>query len=353
MKYYIKEWFDRPDRLNTAGSKARRDAEEIASREGYAPFEIAVAKSPNPADSIIVKLRRHREVYRQWKRFSRQLCMKDSVLIQLPLMNNSIFLKKILKEMKKKGIVTVGLVHDLEVLRLRGKEKASLKSRVRALMEERNIIWQCGKVIVHNDRMKKYLLQRGMDEKRIIDLEIFDYLTKEQGKPAKKAEKTVCIAGNLLPDKAEYLYHIRDEKVLYRLYGVGYEKGTKGNFCYMGCFPPEELPGKLNGAFGLVWDGTSTRTCKGGYGEYLRYNNPHKTSLYLAAGIPVIIWEQAALSDFVLKYGIGMTVASIDEIAGKIDNLSDEEYQSMLKNVEKISFNIRSGFYLTKALRKV
>ena len=34
-----------------------------------------------------------------------------------------------------------------------------------------------------------------------------------------------------------------------------------------------------------MWDGPSPDTCAGVYGAYLRYNNPHKTSLYLAAGL--------------------------------------------------------------------
>ena len=50
----------------------------------------------------------------------------------------------------------------------------------------------------------------------------------------------------------------------------------------------------MEGSFGLVWDGISVETCAGVYGEYLKVNNPHKTSLYLASGIPVIIWKEAA-----------------------------------------------------------
>ena len=33
---------------------------------------------------------------------------------------------------------------------------------------------------------------------------------------------------------------------------------------------------KMEGSFGLVWDGTSKDTCIGGFGEYLKFNNPHK-----------------------------------------------------------------------------
>ena len=62
----------------------------------------------------------------------------------------------------------------------------------------------------------------------------------------------------------------------------------------------------------------SSETCKGSFGEYLRINNPHKTSLYLASGIPVIIWSKAALAEFIEKNKCGITVDSLYEIADKL-----------------------------------
>lgn len=59
-----------------------------------------------------------------------------------------------------------------------------------------------------------------------------------------------------------------------------------------GSFKPEESPEHLQG----VWDGDSVDTCAGNTGAYLRYNNPHKTSLYLACGMPVIVWKEAAIA---------------------------------------------------------
>ena len=59
------------------------------------------------------------------------------------------------------------------------------------------------------------------------------------------------------------------------------------NETYFGSFLPDELPAALEGGFGLVWDGDSAETCSGVFGEYLRYNNSHKASLYLASGFPL------------------------------------------------------------------
>lgn len=356
MKYYVKERFDRPERMNTAGTKARSDVEEIASRMGYVPYEIVLAKEPDASDSLRVKWQQHLDVYKQWKSFEKQLCAGDKVLFQMPLMNNSIFLKGVLKKMRKKGVVTAAVIHDLEMLRLYRRKNAqgqALKSYIKTAMEEKQVLAQCNKVIVHNAKMKSFLAGEGIDSKNLIELGIFDYLTEAKGMTGRKKEKTVCIAGNLLPEKSKYIYALKDAGVTYRLYGPGFAEADGDRLCYMGCLPSNELPGKLDAAFGLVWDGPDIGTCSGAYGEYLRYNNPHKTSLYLAAGMPVIIWEQAALASFITDNRVGITVASLKEISGKIDALSEEEYEDMLRNAEEISGKIREGFYFTKALEQI
>ena len=109
----------------------------------------------------------------------------------------------------------------------------------------------------------------------------------------------------------------------------------------------------MEGSFGLVWDGVSAKTCEGIYGNYLRVNNPHKTSLYLASGIPVIIWKEAALADFIEKQHCGILVDSIDDITEKIKKMSDQEYCEIQKNVCDIGKKIRDGYFYKKALESV
>ena len=101
------------------------------------------------------------------------------------------------------------------------------------------------------------------------------------------------------------------------------------NETYFGSFLPDELPAALEGGFGLVWDGDSAETCSGVFGEYLRYNNSHKASLYLASGFPLVVWKQSALSHFVLEKGCGIAVESLHDLKETIDNLSDADYQDL------------------------
>ena len=108
----------------------------------------------------------------------------------------------------------------------------------------------------------------------------------------------------------------------------------------------------LKGAYGLVWDGDTAKTCSGIFGDYLRINNPHKTSLYLACGIPIITWNKAAIAQYVRKNRVGITVSSLDEINEKLKDVSKDEYNLMRKNAKKCSERVRRGYYLKKAIQE-
>ena len=109
----------------------------------------------------------------------------------------------------------------------------------------------------------------------------------------------------------------------------------------------------MEGSFGLIWDGDSLETCSGDYGKYLEYNNPHKLSLYIAAGIPVITWKGAAIADFIKKYNIGFTVNSIYEISEIIGKMTLSEYEEYKNNLKGLQEKVCSGFFTKMALEKI
>lgn len=153
----------------------------------------------------------------------------------------------------------------------------------------------------------------------------------------------------MMRHKAGYVYDLPEDQA-FNLYGIGYEDENRPGVVYHGAFPPDDLPFEVEGSFGLVWDGDTRSTCSGTYGEYLRINNPHKTSMYLASGIPVIIWEEAALADFVRRHHCGITVASLDEIGKTLREMPEEEYRLLVKNAGRMSARLRSGSYTRRAL---
>ena len=125
------------------------------------------------------------------------------------------------------------------------------------------------------------------------------------------------------------------------------------NMTYCGSFLPNIIPYNLNGSFGLIWDGDTVSECTGLMGEYTRYNNPHKLSMYIAAGLPVIVWKESAIARFVIDNNIGLTVNNLTEIEGYIKKLDNNDYNDFLRNIKKLQKEVCSGYFTNKALTKV
>ena len=162
----------------------------------------------------------------------------------------------------------------------------------------------------------------------------------------------IVFAGNLA--KSAFLNQLSgsDLRVKFHLYGPGISDDVKENMMvdYKGSYPPEEIPYRLEGSFGLIWDGTLLNTCDGSFGQYMRYNNPHKLSLYVSAGLPVIVWKQAAIADFVEKNHIGFAVESLYDIQHILQHLSNENYAVFLENVQRLQRQVTVGDFTTRAL---
>ncbi|MFT8669833.1 MAG: galactofuranosyltransferase, partial [Liquorilactobacillus hordei] len=239
-------------------------------------------------------------------------------------------------------------------IRIVKREDISLLKRCIIKVEEKFTFKQSRWIIVHNETMSKFLRKNGVASRKLVSLNIFDYLVTnfDRGKSDfayLNKKRPIIIAGTLRVHKASYAYHLPSD-MKFNLYGPGFTGKNRPNIDYKGSFAPNKLPNILDGSFGLVWDGDSIESCTGIYGEYMEINNPHKASLYLSAGIPVIIWSKAALSKFILDNKCGFTVNSIFEIKSRIASLTDEEYGELKKNAEFIGSRLRKGFYLKKIL---
>lgn len=356
MNYYI-------DRIrkkeNTAGDKAPADIAEICDSMGMKRFEMPMF--PENRGKLYQKIWIFIICMWCWIRLIMLLHSDDVVFYQHPMYGNRILKEMIPGIKKKKKCKFVAVIHDLESLR-KGVEGLKADNSKTNQIADGVLLRHFDKIICHNKYMKRYLMEQGFDASRLISLDIFDYLGKSTRKQTTKSVIPSCaIAGNLSKGKCGYIYKIFDEQkngknktLQMHLYGSYYEKGEEfSNVIYHGSFKPEELPEHLEGDFGLVWDGTSAHTCTGNTGEYLRFNNPHKVSLYLASNMPVIVWREAAIADFVLENGVGLTIDSLYELEELIRNVTVEQYNNMCKNVEKISKRLRQGYYFRRAVEKV
>ena len=207
-------------------------------------------------------------------------------------------------------------------------------------------------LIVHNDVMKSYFMSKNVPENKIVVLDIFDYLCNCNDNKKIVFSKNITIAGNLDVQKSPYIGLLNTVKnVKFNLYGPNYQNDDHlSNICYKGLVKSDLLPDELREGFGLVWDGTSIETCEGATGQYLRYNNPHKLSLYLVAGLPIVIWAQAAEASFVQNNNLGICVNSLLELEDALENVTEQKYEEYCDAVKKIRKKLCNGKYMQKAI---
>ena len=349
MKYYLKDSFLHNAHEKNAGSKARNDVEAILISEGYEGLELKVE---NWYKMNFFKAQQHK--YRATKSVFDQLGAGDELVIQFPIIHHTFFISQLIKQAQKRGAKFYLLIHDIETLRHAAGSEVKFRHKVRNYFQEKKALMSVDGIIVHNDIMKKVLVGQGVPADKMVSLEIFDYLIPNFAeKPNLQKDQPIIVAGNLNPAKSGYLYNL-PEQPAYNLYGVGYDESRAlKNTTYFGSFMPDDLPAALEGSFGLVWDGDSSETCQGSYGNYLRFNNSHKASLYLASGFPVVVWKESALAHFILEKSCGIAVASLHDLEAALENLTEKEYADLSENARRIGKDLREGYYLRSALKKL
>ena len=280
----------------------------------------------------------------QYKKLCRKINPGDIVLLQYPV--NRLLMKRIYKMLNRKQVHSITLIHDIDYLRnvpLGNRGVVGMKNLELFLLSQSEYL------ICHNDSMIKVLKDAGL-KSNFVSLRLFDYLYEGAG--AKKiGDGSVVVAGNLLEKKAGYLYGLSGQKFKLSLYGSNLgENFNNPNAEYHGSFPPDRLIENIEGDYGLVWDGPSTDACTGDYGNYLKVNNPHKVSLYLAAGLPVIVWKESAVYRFIIENGVGFGIGSLSDID---EEIKKHDHAEMAENVKKIQKKIRTGYFIKTALGEV
>ena len=169
---------------------------------------------------------------------------------------------------------------------------------------------------------------------------------------AHKKENAVKIAfaGNL--NKSEFLSAMEiPSDVRMELWGKldpEREKTLAEGCHYHGILSSDEIPfavGEMD--YGLVWDGSGKDEIEGGLGEYLRYNNSHKCALYLASGIPVIVWSRSGMANFVREHACGIT---IDRLGDLDQAIHTADYEKLKEAALAVAPKLWEGYYLSQAI---
>lgn len=327
------------DKINTASSKAVQDCKSILSDMGYLDFSI---------DDILLNDSFYRfKLIVRFIKFCLSIKKNAIVAVQYPLTSGNSLFKYFIKAAKIRGVKIFCIVHDLDDLRY--PDNANIKESKNA-----NTLNDYDCVIVHNDVMKNWLLQHGLTTKVVI-LQAFDYLAVIKTNALATREthelKRIAFAGNLSKSKFVYVLNIIDSWY-FNLYGPNYlpEKASiVKNICWQGSLSPDEIVTELQGAFGLIWDGEYIDRLDTTYGGYLKYNYPHKLSLYLAAGLPVLAPRMAAVSTFITYHNIGILIDSLTDLTTL--DITPENYSILKNNVLKVSHGIKTGKYFTAAVK--
>lgn len=327
-----------PQNIYNAGYKAKND--------------IRLALTGQVEDLTVAECFRWDKLPAFWRLLGqlRRLPTGAELIMQCPIYSffNKKFLPLLCRAIQKRQLRLTLILHDVDSLRYYDGALNKLEQQLYGLAH---------RVIVHNEEMKKVLWDtHGIPTEKMVVLGIFDYLLDEVPAGADETyTKTVLVAGNLDPQKSGYLYRLGElaQTVPLNLYGGNFDADQAADSLhYMGSFPPDRLPDELRGNFGLIWDGDSTDTCSGQTGQYLRINNPHKTSLYLAAGFPVIIWSEAALAPFITQNGLGLAVGSLADLPERLAQLTNQEYAAMRQAAATFGARLRQGEYIRRALAR-
>lgn len=320
-----------------SNNKAKSDIDDIIKEMGF---------------SNLTSIKKNKNMF---ARFTTKICGVTRILTQLKR-DDILFLQYPMKKFYKiactfahlKGAKVVTVIHDLGTFR---RHKLTPE-------QENSRLSRTDFIIVHNEKMKEHLLHYGC-KAQLYCLDIFDYLS-----PTEPATYTtphhpwsVVYAGGLGKWRNEFLYklepHIHNWSL--DIYGNGFEKEYAEDWkhiIYHGFMNSEDFVARIQADFGLVWDGDSINECSGDWGEYLKINNPHKTSFYLRSGLPVIVWSQAAMAPFVIKHGIGICVNSLADIGTALNSLTKEQYQAMKENAIRTGKRLGQGYFIKQALNK-
>lgn len=331
-KYYISKNYSN---VTTAGNKAKTDIEAILVMNGYKNAGLQQTHIPGKIKGFLRTLLGVLKLPFSLRR-------GGILVLQYPLKK---YYNWCCRMAHLRGCKVVTVIHDLGAFR---RKKLTISQEMKKLHLSDYLI-------VHNRSMEKWLLENGYKHP-MGRVEIFDYLsdTTAVERPTPRPPYRVVYAGGLGYRKNPFLFDVPPllGKWSLMLYGFATDLEKiedRRYFHHMGFVPSDQLVERVEGDFGLVWDGDSAETCTGAFGEYLRYNNPHKTPLYIRCQLPIIIWSEAAMAPFVLENGIGITVDSLALVGDALDALSPEEYTRMKENTKEIGRKLSQGYYFSTA----
>lgn len=325
----------------SAGSKAKQDYEDIIVSLGGINLGLKRTHFHNKVVTFILNLAGVIKCC-----FS--LHKGDKLVLQYPIKK---YFTLLCRAAKWRGASTIALIHDL----------GSFRRKRLTVEQEMARLSHADHIIATNSTMGQWLTKQGL-QKTIVSLGLHDYLSSSQipqpDTPRQSGPWRIAYAGTLRSRKSSFLKQLADMDKNYQLHLFGKEDDhdpipNKPNVVKHGFVDSNHFVTECGCDFGLVWDGDSLDSCSGDFGEYLRYNTPHKVSLYLLAGMPLLVWTQAAIASLIQELGIGIIINNLHEIDGALQALTPQQLADLRQNAFRVANDISTGKFLTRALQQL
>ena len=309
-------------------SKARGDVAEIAEGIGFQKLYIyRYIDEQESSQSLLSRI----------DGITAGVAAGDLIVYQYPSYNQFKFEKTFVTRLKQRGARVVLLIHDSELL------------RDNSFLKEIDLFNHADMLITHGEKMEQKLKSFGVTT-AMVAKELFDYrISLEQVLTETSLEKRIVFAGNI--QKSVFLKDWTYQTKI-QVFGAKSDFELGGTVEYKGVYSQNDLLKAMpKNCFGIAWDNDLFQG--GNYREYTRYNAPHKISLYLALGLPVIVWRDAAISEMIVKYKLGYVIDSLAEIDSLMESITLDERIQLKKRVNKFSYLLREGIFTKRALIQV
>lgn len=306
--------------------KAKSDYAQIAQTQGWTILPIARYNDVRFDDET-----RQNHI----KNWLNTVKADDTVIHQFPSYMSCHFEQQWVQEINKRSARSIVLTHDIEPLRL-----------VKTDAWELSVLKQYNTIIVHSEAMANALRRMSVNSTFIIQ-PLFDYLGEVHNLAS--YSHLINFAGTF--QKSPWLKDYDGPEI--NLFGSVPKKWRDFVFpnqvSYHGNFDPDDILNQLTSGFGLIWDNDFEDKT---YQSYTKYNAPHKASLYLRAGLPLIAWQQSALAAIIKQYDIGLTINKLTDLK-KIDDISLDQYHTWQKNIYPIASQLAQGFFTKQTLMMI
>jgi hypothetical protein len=327
MKKYITNLYGH--KTSSTAMQAQNLVTTIAKQEGYSEIKIGPYFIKNETENDRLKI---------IEGILSGVSYDSMVVVQMPTWYGIAFDELLLQSIRTRVEKLIIFVHDFVPLMFLN--NAYLFDRYLSAYNLSDLI------ILPSQKMEEVLVMHGLISP-VVYQGIWDFL--DQDYPLEKPEykKVIKFSGNM--DRFPFVKKW-NKTIPLEVFSEGSLPQTSSAIL-KGWLKSGELLKALNeGGFGLVWsDNIENQNEK----EYSEMNASFKFSTYLAAGLPIIVNEGLAKENFVREYQLGCVVSNLDQAVEYVQNISIDEYDTLVENVKQVGLLIKDGFFTRKLLSQI